>query len=54
MTDKLDKAKWIAYQELNDDDIMDAIQGSVAIPLAIKYNARSVRRTSSQIGLLLM
>jgi len=38
MTDKLDKAKWIAYQELNDDDIMDAIQGSVAIPLAIKYN----------------
>ena len=38
MTDKLDKAKWIAYQELNDDDIMDAIQGSEAIPLAIKYN----------------
>ena len=38
MTDKLDKAKWIAYQELNDYDIMDAIQGSVAIPLAIKYN----------------
>jgi hypothetical protein len=38
MTDKFDKAKWIAYQELNDDDIMDAIQGSVAIPLAIKYN----------------
>lgn len=38
MTDNLDKAKWIAYQELNDDDIMDAIQGSVAIPLAIKYN----------------
>jgi hypothetical protein len=38
MTDKIDKAKWIAYQELNDDDIMDAIQGSVAIPLAIKYN----------------
>ena len=30
------KAKWEAYQELNDDDIMDAIQGSVAIPLAIK------------------
>jgi hypothetical protein len=38
MTDKLNKAKWIAYQELNDDDIMDAIQGSVAIPLAIKHN----------------
>ena len=36
MTDKLDKAKWIAYQELNDDDIMEAIAGSVAIPLAIK------------------
>ena len=32
------KAKWEAYQGLNDDDIMDAIQGSVAIPLAIKYN----------------
>ena len=32
------KAKWEAYQQLNDDDIMDAIQGSVAIPLAIKYN----------------
>ena len=30
------KATWEAYQELNDDDIMDAIQGSVAIPLAIK------------------
>ena len=30
------KAKWEAYQQLNDDDIMDAIQGSVAIPLAIK------------------
>jgi len=30
------KALWEAYQELNDDDIMDAIQGSVAIPLAIK------------------
>jgi hypothetical protein len=32
------KAIWEAYQQLNDDDIMDAIQGSVAIPLAIKYN----------------
>ena len=30
------KAVWEAYQQLNDDDIMDAIQGSVAIPLAIK------------------
>jgi hypothetical protein len=30
------KAKWEAYQQLNDDDIMDAIQGSIAIPLAIK------------------
>lgn len=30
------KAKWEAYQGLNDDDIMDAIAGSVAIPLAIK------------------
>jgi translation initiation factor 2 beta subunit (eIF-2beta)/eIF-5 len=30
------KALWEAYQQLNDDDIMDAIQGSVAIPLAIK------------------
>ena len=30
------KAVWEAYQGLNDDDIMDAIQGSVAIPLAIK------------------
>jgi hypothetical protein len=30
------KAMWEAYQQLNDDDIMDAIQGSVAIPLAIK------------------
>jgi hypothetical protein len=30
------KALWEAYQELNDDDIMDAIAGSVAIPLAIK------------------
>ena len=32
------KAVWESYQQLNDDDIMDAIQGSVAIPLAIKYN----------------
>lgn len=32
------KAVWEAYQGLNDDDIMDAIQGSEAIPLAIKYN----------------
>ena len=30
------KAVWESYQQLNDDDIMDAIQGSVAIPLAIK------------------
>ena len=30
------KAIWESYQQLNDDDIMDAIQGSVAIPLAIK------------------
>ena len=30
------KAKWEAYQQLNDDDIMEAIAGSVAIPLAIK------------------
>jgi len=29
------KAVWECYQQLNDDDIMDAIQGSVAIPLAI-------------------
>ena len=35
---EFNKAKWEAYQQLNDDDIMDAIQGSVAIPLAIKYN----------------
>jgi hypothetical protein len=38
MTKDFDKAKWESYQGLNDDDIMDAIQGSVAIPLAIKYN----------------
>jgi hypothetical protein len=38
MTDKFAKAKWESYQNLNDEDIMDAIQGSVAIPLAIKYN----------------
>ena len=36
MTDKFTKAKWEAYQGLNDEDIMDAIQGSEAIPLAIK------------------
>jgi hypothetical protein len=30
------KAVWESYQQLNDDDIMDAIQGSIAIPLAIK------------------
>lgn len=30
------KAVWEAYQQLNDDDIMEAISGSVAIPLAIK------------------
>jgi hypothetical protein len=33
---EFNKAKWEAYQQLNDDDIMDSIQGSVAIPLAIK------------------
>jgi hypothetical protein len=36
MTKDFDKAKWESYQGLNDEDIMDAIQGSVAIPLAIK------------------
>ena len=36
MTDKFAKAKWESYQNLNDEDIMDAIQGSTAIPLAIK------------------
>jgi len=36
MTDKFAKAVWESYQNLNDEDIMDAIQGSVAIPLAIK------------------
>jgi len=36
MTDKFTKAKWESYQNLNDEDIMDAIQGSEAIPLAIK------------------
>jgi hypothetical protein len=30
------KSVWESYQQLNDDDVMDAIQGSVAIPLAIK------------------
>jgi hypothetical protein len=30
------KAIWESYQQLNDDDIMEAISGSVAIPLAIK------------------
>jgi hypothetical protein len=30
------KAMWEAYQQLNDNDIMEAIAGSVAIPLAIK------------------
>ena len=30
------KAVWESYQQLNDDDIMEAISGSVAIPLAIK------------------
>jgi hypothetical protein len=30
------KAKWEAYQGLNDEDIIDAIDGSEAIPLAIK------------------
>ena len=38
MTDKFTKAKWESYQNLNDEDIMDAIQGSTAIPIAIKYN----------------
>lgn len=33
----IQQAKWAALQELNDDDIMDAIQGSIAIPLAIKH-----------------
>jgi hypothetical protein len=37
MTDKFAKAKWESYQNLNDEDIMDAIQGSTAIPFAIKY-----------------
>jgi len=36
MTKDFDKAKWECYQGLNDEDIMDAIQGSEAIPLAIK------------------
>jgi hypothetical protein len=36
MTDKFTKAKWESYQNLNDEDIMDAIQGSEAIPFAIK------------------
>jgi hypothetical protein len=30
------KAKWEAYQGMNVEDIMDAIGGSEAIPLAIK------------------
>jgi len=30
------KAVWESYQQLNDDDIMEAISGSEAIPLAIK------------------
>ncbi len=30
------KAVWESFQQLNDDDIMEAISGSVAIPLAIK------------------
>jgi len=30
------KAIWESYQQLNDDDIMEAISGSIAIPLAIK------------------
>jgi len=38
MTKDFAKAKWESYQGLNDEDIMDAIQGSVAIPLAIKHN----------------
>jgi hypothetical protein len=38
MTKDFDKAKWESYQGLNEEDIMDAIQGSEAIPLAIKCN----------------
>jgi len=30
------KSVWESYQQLNDDDVMEAISGSVAIPLAIK------------------
>ena len=37
MTEDIQRAKWAALQELNDDDIMDAIRGSIAIPLAIKH-----------------
>jgi len=36
MTKDFAKAVWESYQNLNDEDIMDAIQGSEAIPLAIK------------------
>ena len=36
MIEVFERAKWAAQQQLNDEDIMDAIQGSVAIPLAIK------------------
>jgi hypothetical protein len=36
MTKDFTKAVWESYQNLNDEDIMDAIQGSEAIPLAIK------------------
>jgi hypothetical protein len=36
MNEVIQRARWAALQELNDDDIMDSIQGSVAIPLAIK------------------
>lgn len=36
MSEYFEKAKWEALQSLNDDDVMEAIAGSVAIPLAIK------------------
>jgi len=36
MNEVIQRAKWAALQELTDEDIMDSIQGSVAIPLAIK------------------
>lgn len=36
MSEYFERAKWEALQNLNDDDVMEAIAGSVAIPLAIK------------------